>query len=111
MLLFILFLIIFPYFKENSYIFNVHKANSKRIVLNIIDGDKNIRIQLKNWQPTVEECGVPYIEFKNRSSVELLNLKDMNSLYLRSKHKDHFDKLFGTWDNVSMYCIKNRKYF
>lgn len=82
----------------------------QRIVLIIFDENKEIKVQLKNWVPTIEESGVPYIEFKNRSAVELLNIKNMNSVYLRSKQPDHFDFLHSNWDLIAYYCNKNCNY-
>lgn len=89
----------------------MHKASAERIVLNVIDDDKQIKIQLKKWLPTVEEYGVPYIEFKNNSQVFLLKLKDMSSVYLRSASDEDFELLLHYWDRLALYCSKNRNYF
>lgn len=91
--------------------FKVHSASSKRIVLIIFDENKKFQVQLKKWVPTVEECGVPYIEFKNNSIVEFLDLKDMNSVHLRSKQKNHFDFFFSIWNSIVHYCHKNSNNF
>lgn len=82
----------------------------ERIVLILFDENKEIKVQLKKWQPTIEESGVPYIDFKNNSSVELLKLKYMNSAYIRSKEKHHFEFLFSCWNNLAAYCYKNCNY-
>ena len=65
----------------------------ERIVLIIFNENKEIKVQLKKWQPTIEESGVPYIDFKSNSLVELLKLKDMESVFIRSKEKHHFEFL------------------
>lgn len=106
-----LFLLLYFYFKEKLYTFSVYKASAERIVLNIIDSDKEIKIQLKKWQPTVEEYGVPYIEFKNGSPVELLKLKDMSSVYLKSTYPDDFEFFFHFWDYLSSDCQDKCNYF
>ncbi|VVC34737.1 Tudor domain,RNA recognition motif domain [Cinara cedri] len=93
--------------EEKFYIFNVHKVSAEQIILDIIHNNKKIKIQLEKWKPTVEEYGVPYIEFKNGSLVELLELKDMNLLYLRTKHKDYHELMFKCWESVSNYCYRN----
>lgn len=77
----------------------------------MFDEKKEIKVQLKKWQPTVEEFGVPYIDFKSDSFVALLKVKDMNSLYIRSKEKDHFELFFMFWDSIAAYCFKNCNYF
>lgn len=77
----------------------------------IFDENKEIQVQLKKWTPTVEESGVPCIELKNDSDVELINLKNMNSVYLRSKQLDDIDILFSTWNSVVAHCQKNCNYF
>jgi len=68
-------------------------------------------VQLKKWHPTVEESGVSYIDFKSGSSVELLKLKDMTSVYIRSKERHHLDFFFSCWNSLAAYCYKNRNYF
>lgn len=82
-----------------------------RIVLIIYDKNKEVKVQIKKWKPSVEECGVPYIDFKSGSAVELLKLKDMNSAYIRSKERHHFDILFSSWNTIAAYCYKNRNYY
>lgn len=84
---------------------------AERIVLIISYENKEIKVQLKKWYPTVEESGVSYIDLKNGSLVELLKLKNMNSLYIRSKEKQHLDLFFSCWNSVAAYCYKNRNYF
>lgn len=84
---------------------------NNRIVLIIYDKNKEVKVQIKKWKPSVEECGVPYIGFKSGNAVELLKLKDMNSAYIRSKEKHHFDILFSSWNTIAAYCYKNRNYF
>ncbi|XP_060876252.1 uncharacterized protein LOC132949399 isoform X3 [Metopolophium dirhodum] len=98
-----------PQLKNTSYTFKVRSVGSERIVLIMFDENKEIKVQLKKWQPTVEESGVSYIDFKNNSSVELLKLKDMNSVFIRSKEKHHFEFLFSSWNNLAAYCYKNRR--
>lgn len=77
----------------------------------VFDENKEFQVQLKKWTPTVEESGVPYIELKNNSDVVLLNLKDMNSVHLRSKKLDDIDIFFSIWNSVVAYCEKNCNYF
>ncbi|XP_016658697.1 uncharacterized protein LOC100167275 isoform X2 [Acyrthosiphon pisum] len=96
-----------PQLKNASYVFKVHSVNPERIVLIMFDENKEIKVQLKKWQPTIEESGVPYIDFKSNSSAELLKLKDMNSVFIRSKEKHHFDFFFSSWNNLAAYCYKN----
>ncbi|XP_060847831.1 uncharacterized protein LOC132927329 [Rhopalosiphum padi] len=96
-----------PQLKKTSYIFKVGSVCPTRIVLIIFDENKEIKAQLKKWQPTIEESGVPYIDFKNNSSVELLKLNYMNSAFIRSKEKHHFEFLFSSWNNLAAYCYKN----
>ncbi|XP_025208243.1 uncharacterized protein LOC112603736 [Melanaphis sacchari] len=96
-----------PQLKKTSYTFKVCSVCPERIVLIIFDENKEIKVQLKKWQPTIEESGVSYIDFKNNSSVELLKLKYMNSVFIRSKEKHHFDFFFSSWNNLAAYCYKN----
>ncbi|XP_022170007.1 uncharacterized protein LOC111033534 [Myzus persicae] len=92
---------------NTTYIFKVHSVSPERIVLIMFDKNKEIKVQLKNWQPTIEESGVSYIDFKSNSYVELLKLKDMSSIFIRSKEKHHYDFLFSSWNNLAAYCYKN----
>ncbi|CAI6361930.1 unnamed protein product [Macrosiphum euphorbiae] len=96
-----------PQLKKTSYAFKVRSVCNERIVLIMLDENTEIKVQLKKWQPTIEECGVSYIDFKSNSSVELLKLKDMNSVFIRSKEKHHFEFLFSSWNNLAAYCYKN----
>jgi len=89
----------------------VRSVCPERIVLIMLDENKEIKVQLKKWQPTIEESGVSYIDFKSNSSVELLKLKDMNSVFIRSKEKHHFVFLFSSWNILAAYCHKNRNYY
>jgi hypothetical protein len=73
----------------------------------LFDEKKEIKVQLKKWQATVEEFGVPYIDFKSGSFVELLKLKDMNSVYIRSKQKYQLELIFSFWNSIAAYCYKN----
>jgi len=77
----------------------------------MFDENEEIKVQLKKWQPTIEESGVSYIDFKNNSSVELLKLKDMSSVFIRSKEKHHFEFFFSFWNNLAAYCYKNCNYY
>ncbi|XP_022174799.1 uncharacterized protein LOC111036859 [Myzus persicae] len=96
-----------PQLKNTTYVFKVRSVCPERIVLIMFDENKEIKVQLKKWQPTIEEFGVPYIDFKSDSSVELLKLKDMSSVFIRSKEKHHFEFLFSSWNNLAAYCYKN----
>ncbi|XP_025425814.1 uncharacterized protein LOC112694531 isoform X1 [Sipha flava] len=93
--------------KDKPYVFKVRSASSERIVLILFDEKKEIKVQLKKWQATVEEFGVPYIDFKSGSFVELLKLKDMNSVYIRSKQKYQLELIFSFWNSIAAYCYKN----
>lgn len=85
--------------------------SSKKIILTIyLNSSKEFKAQIKNWEPTVEESGVPYVDFKSDSIVELLKLKNMNSIFLRSREKRHMDTFFSTWNSVAKYCYKNCNY-
>lgn len=99
-----------PQLKKTSYLFKVRSVCPERIVLILLDENKEIKVQLKKWQPTIEESGVPYIDFKSNSSVELLKLKYMNSAFIRSKEKHHFEFFFSCWNNLAAYCYKNSQH-
>ncbi|XP_050542444.1 uncharacterized protein LOC126906154 isoform X2 [Daktulosphaira vitifoliae] len=94
---------------KKSHKFNVKSVNADRIVLKLFIDDKKVKIQLKKWKPTVEEYGVPYVNIKSGSKVELIKFKDMNSVYIRSKEKSHFNLFFSTWNNLAAYCYENPK--
>lgn len=74
----------------------------------MFDKSNEIKVQLKKWQPTVEESGIPYVNFESGSSVKLLKLKNMESVYIRSKGKYYLDFFFSTLNSVAYYCYKNR---
>ncbi|KAF0751710.1 Uncharacterized protein FWK35_00019435 [Aphis craccivora] len=99
-----------PQLIKTSYNFKVCSVSPERIVLILFDENKEIKVQLKKWQPTIEESGVPYVDFKSNSSVELLKLKYMDSAFIRSKEKHHFEFFFSCWNNLAAYCYKNVQY-
>lgn len=82
----------------------------KIILILYINSSKEFKVTVKNWEPTVEEYGVPYVDFKSDSLVELLKLKNMNSLLVRSREKRHMNIFFTTWNSVANYCYKNCNY-
>ncbi|XP_050425594.1 uncharacterized protein LOC126836355 isoform X2 [Adelges cooleyi] len=94
---------------KKSHTFKIKSVNADRIVLLLFVESQEVKIQLKTWRPTVEEYGVPCVNIKSGSKVELLKLKDMNTLYIRSKEKSHFNFFFMTWNNLAAYCYKNGK--
>lgn len=86
-------------------------VSAKNIILIIyFNSSKEFKVTVKNWEPTVEESGVPYVDFRSDSIVELLKLKNMNSIFLRSREKRHINTFFITWNSVAEYCHKNRNY-
>lgn len=90
----------------------VLSVSAERVVLTmILDDSTEFKVQLKKWQPTVEEYGVPYVDFKSGTSVELLKFKKMNSAIIRSKEMYHMDLFFSTWNSVASYCLQNRNYY
>lgn len=83
---------------------------AERTVLIMLTELEDIKIQLKKWQPTVEECGVPYVNFKTGSSVEILKIKDTNSLYIKSKENHHMEQFFSIWNSIAGFCYKDGNY-
>lgn len=74
------------------------------------DSGSQCKIHIKIWEPSVEESGVPYVNFKSGSLVELLELKDMETVFIRSREKKHMDLFYFTWNLISKNCCKRNYY-
>lgn len=86
-------------------------VSAEKIILTLyFNSSKECEVTITNWEPTVEEYGVPYVDFRSDSIVELLKLKNMNSVFLRSREQRHLDIFFITWDSIADYCCKNCNY-
>jgi len=74
------------------------------------DSGKSFKVQIKHWEPTVEESGVPYVNFRSGNLVELLKVNSMDSVFIRSREKQHLNIFFSAWNSVAIHCYENCNY-
>lgn len=76
----------------------------------VSDSGESFKVQIKYWEPTVEESGVPYVNFRSSNVVELLKVNNMDSVFIRSREKQHLNIFFSAWNLVANHCFENCNY-